>query len=49
MKGFVCRPIGWVEASSEFVIYGLKDDVCVRAHIDDLKHVWRQTLNFNKF
>ncbi len=46
LKGVPARCIGRVEESPEFLIYGLKKNVCVNAHIDDLKEAWQAPLRW---
>ena len=44
MNGTVWGRIGRVEASPEFVIYGLDDQVRVNAYVRDLKEAWQRPL-----
>jgi len=41
-----CRCIGRVEESSEFVIYGRDNKVCVNVMLHDLKEAWQQPLRW---
>ena len=43
-KGLAMARIGTVEASPEFVIYGLKDQPVINARIDELKEIWKAPL-----
>ena len=44
LKGVPFAKIGTVEASPEFVIYGLKDQPVINARIDELKEIWKSPL-----
>ncbi|MBI3602795.1 MAG: phosphoribosylformylglycinamidine synthase subunit PurL [Candidatus Omnitrophica bacterium] len=44
LKGIVHAKIASVEASSEMMVYGLKDQVVINANIFDLKQVWKNPL-----
>ncbi|MBN1869120.1 MAG: phosphoribosylformylglycinamidine synthase subunit PurL [Candidatus Omnitrophica bacterium] len=46
LKGIPFGHIGQVEDSPEFIVYGLKQQVCVNAHIKDLKEAWQKTLRW---
>jgi len=46
MKGVPVSCIGRVEDSSEFVVYGLKQNVCVNTHINELKESWQRPLRW---
>jgi phosphoribosylformylglycinamidine synthase len=43
-KGLPWAKVGSVEASSEFVVYGLKDQPVINARIDELKEIWKSPL-----
>ena len=43
-KGIPFARIGTVEASPEFIVYGLKDQPVINARIDELKKVWKSPL-----
>ena len=43
-KGVALAHIGSVEATPEFIVYGLKDTVVINATIDDLKTIWQTPL-----
>ena len=43
-KGLPFAKIGTVEASPELVVYGLKDQPVINAHIDELKEIWQSPL-----
>ena len=43
-KGMAAAKIGTVESSPEVIIYGLKDEVVVNTHIDQLKQTWQKPL-----
>ena len=44
LKGIPFAKIGTVEASPEFVVYGLKDQPVINARIDELKEIWKSPL-----
>ena len=46
MKNISFGLIGRVEKTPEFVIYGLKKQICVNAYIDDLKEAWQRPLRW---
>ncbi|MCD4781078.1 MAG: phosphoribosylformylglycinamidine synthase subunit PurL [Candidatus Omnitrophica bacterium] len=46
MKGTACARIGAVEATPEFLIYGIKQNVVVNTYIQDLKQVWQEPLQW---
>ncbi len=46
LKGVPFGLVGRVEETSEFVVYGLKQEVCVCADINDLKTAWQEPLKF---
>ncbi len=46
MKGLPFSRIGRVEEPPEFVIYGMRKNVCVQAAIDDLKKAWQKPLQW---
>lgn len=43
-KGVPFSKVGTVEASPEFVVYGLKDQPVINARIDELKEIWKAPL-----
>jgi phosphoribosylformylglycinamidine synthase len=43
-KGIPMAKIGTVEASPEFLVYGLKDKPVINARIDELKDIWQSPL-----
>ncbi len=43
-KGIAFAKIGTVEASPEFVVYGLHDQPVINARIDELKEIWKSPL-----
>jgi phosphoribosylformylglycinamidine (FGAM) synthase-like enzyme len=43
-KGIPLAKIGIVEASPEFVVYGLKDQPVINADINELKEIWKSPL-----
>jgi phosphoribosylformylglycinamidine synthase len=45
LKGVAYARLGQVEQSPEFVVYGLKKNVCMKAYIQDLKEAWKEPLN----
>lgn len=45
-KGLPFGLIGRVEASPEFIIYGLDKKACVNAYIDELKQAWQKPLRW---
>jgi phosphoribosylformylglycinamidine synthase len=46
MGGLPFAMIGRVEATPEFIVYGLDQKVCVNADIADLKEAWQQPLRW---
>lgn len=46
LRGVPVGLVGRVEETPEFVIYGLKKDICVNAGIDDLKEAWQAPLRW---
>jgi phosphoribosylformylglycinamidine synthase len=46
MRNIPCGLIGHVEGTPEFVVYGLKKQVCVIADIRDLKEAWQKPLRW---
>ena len=44
LKGLPFAKIGTVEASPEFVVYGLKDQPVINARIEELKEIWKMPL-----
>ncbi|MDP2652516.1 MAG: phosphoribosylformylglycinamidine synthase subunit PurL [Candidatus Omnitrophota bacterium] len=46
MAGVACRMIGRVESTPEFIVHGLNREVCVNAHIGDLKDAWQKPLSW---
>jgi phosphoribosylformylglycinamidine synthase subunit PurSL len=44
LKGIPCAHVGTVEASPEFVVYGLKDQPVINARVDELKEFWKSPL-----
>jgi phosphoribosylformylglycinamidine synthase len=43
-KGITLARIGTVEASPEFIVYGLHDQPVINAGIDELKEIWKSPL-----
>jgi phosphoribosylformylglycinamidine synthase II len=43
-KGIPFAKVGTVEASPEFVVYGLNDQPVINARIDELKEIWKSPL-----
>jgi len=43
-KGIPIAKIGTVEASSELLVYGLKDKPIINAPINELKEIWKAPL-----
>ena len=46
LKGISFGLIGRVEDSPEFIVYGLKTQVCINAYIQDLKEAWQKPLRW---
>jgi len=46
LKGTAFRNIGRVETTPEFIVYGLDQEVCISADIEDLKQTWQKPLQF---
>jgi phosphoribosylformylglycinamidine synthase len=44
LRGIPFAKIGTVEASPEFVVYGLHDQPVINARIDELKEIWKSPL-----
>ncbi len=44
LKGVAHAKIGTVEASPEFIVYGLKDKPVINTRIDELKSIWQAPL-----
>lgn len=47
LEGISFEAIGRVESSPEFVVYGCDQEICINAHIEDLKETWKAPLNFS--
>ncbi|MCK4882055.1 MAG: phosphoribosylformylglycinamidine synthase, partial [Candidatus Omnitrophica bacterium] len=46
LKGVSFGLLGKVEDSPEFIVYGLKQQVCINAYIQDLKEAWQKPLRW---
>ncbi|MBF0620194.1 MAG: phosphoribosylformylglycinamidine synthase subunit PurL [Candidatus Omnitrophica bacterium] len=46
LKGVVFGMIGRVQEAPEMFVYGLKDNLCLKADVQELKEAWKKPLHF---